>query len=262
MSRRVLLVALLCGVLGVGLGMIVAYAGQPHTAYSDDTHPMSAVSPSVPIDEPTHRPYHQDIDYQTLEPGLALPVTHTISNTLARWSYHVPQGWQPYWVCSSSGSCPPDVASDQPMTVKQVDRAQEVRFRPPDEPTVGGYSLRVRVLDNGFVDVHGTVATKVVGFRDSSAVADFHVLHRDDHSVYFEYRDATTNYHRFNFFQWFAVPGQSNATLEMSVSGRKRDVPGLKALFDRFADNAAGELPPKPGKADKKAKKAKNGNAG
>jgi hypothetical protein len=251
MSRRGLVVALLCGVLGVGLGVIVAYAAQPHTAYSADTHPMSAVSPSVPIDEPTHKPYRHDIDYATLEPGLFLQGQHTISNELAQWAYHVPLDWQPYWVCSTPSSCPPNVASDQPMSDKQVDQAQEVRFRPSDEPTVGGYSLRVRVLDNGFVDAHGTVATKVVGFRDSPAVADFHIIDRTDHSVYFEYRDATTNYHRFNFFQWFAVPGQTNATLEMSVSGRKQDVPGLKALFDRFADNATGTLPPESNKQPK-----------
>jgi len=251
-------IALLCGVLGVGLGAIVAYAAQPRTSYSDDAHPMSALSPSVPIDEPTHKPYRKDIPYQTLRPGLILNGQHTITNELAQWSYHVPPSWQPYWVCSSVGNCPPNVGTDDPMAAEQVDKAQEVRFRPGDEPTVGGYSLRVRVLDNGFSDVHGTVATKVVGFRDSSDVADFHVLHRTDHSVYFEYRDATTNYHRFNFFQWFAVPGQTNATLEMSVSGRKQDVPGLKALFDRFADNATGTLPPPPSKPSKPSKPDKS----
>ena len=45
-------------------------------------------------------------------------------------------------------------------------------------------------------------------------------------------------------FQWFALPGQTNATLEMSVSGRRVDVPGLKSLFHRFADNAVGTPPP------------------
>jgi hypothetical protein len=253
MGRRGLLVALLCGVLGVGLGAIVAFAAQPRTSYTDDTHPISAVSPSVPIDEPTHKPYRKDIDYATLEPGLRLNTVHTIANELASWTYHVPEDWQPYWVCSSPSSCPPDVLPDQPMTAKQVDGAQEVRFRPPDEPTSGGYSLRVRVLVNGFLDLNGAVAQKVQGFRDSSEVADFHVLRRGPGSVYFEYRDAPTNYHRFNFFQWFAIPGQTNATLEMSVSGRQRDVPGLKALFDRFADNATGTPPADAGKKPKKA---------
>jgi hypothetical protein len=125
------------------------------------------------------------------------------------------------------------------------------------EPKGGGYSLRVRILDNTFVDVHQTVGTKITGFRDSSEVADFNVIHKDDHSVYFEYRDAVSNLHRFNFFQWFAVPGHTNATLEMSVSGREKDVAGLKALFDRFADNAMGTEPPPPPKKSPPPKKQK-----
>jgi hypothetical protein len=131
------------------------------------------------------------------------------------------------------------------MAAAKVDRVREVRFRPAGEPTSGGYSLRVRVLDNNFVDVHQTVGTKIIGFRDSPEVAEFHVSHRSESSVYFDYRDAQVNTHRFNYFQWWAVPGQSNATLEMSVSGRARDVPGLKNLFDRFADNVEGSLPEK-----------------
>jgi uncharacterized membrane protein len=244
MSVRGLVVALLCGVLGLGLGAVVAYAARPGTSVSGDAHPMSAVSPSVPIDAPSHSPYAHDIDWPALRPGLPMSSVHTITNDLARWTYHVPQGWQAYWVCSIPSSCPPDAYLDKPMAPGTVNHAQEVRFRPPGEPVSGGFSLRVRILDNTFVDVHQTVATKVVGFRDSSAVAEFHIIHRDARSVYFDYRDRDSNYHRFNYFQWFAIPDQTNATLEMSVSGRTRDVPGLKALFDRFADNVTGTPPP------------------
>jgi hypothetical protein len=249
MSRRGLLVALLCGVLGLGLGMIAAYAAQPASSSGGAANPISAVSPSVPIDpRPSPSPYAKDLDYASLKPGFALPTVHTISNALARWTYHAPLGWKPYWVCSTPSLCPPDAYPDKPMAPKVVDQAPEVRFRPSGEPTSGGYSLRVRVLDNTIYDVHQTVSTKIVGFRDSPSIADFKVIRKNDHSVYFEYRDAASNLHRFNYFQWFAVPGQTNATLEMSVSGREQDVPGLKWLFDRFADNVTGSLPPHPPK--------------
>jgi hypothetical protein len=253
MSRRGLLVALLCGVLGLGLGMIAAYAAQPSASTGGSANPISAVSPSLPIEvPPSESPYAKDIRFPRLRPGLWLQGVHTISNDLATWSYHVPLGWQAYWVCSSLGSCPPDAYLDKPMAEKVVDKAQEIRFRPPKEPTTGGYSLRVRILDNTLNDVHQQVATKIIGFRDTSEVADFHVIRKDDHSVYFEYRDETSNLHRFNYFQWFAVPGQTNATLEMSVSGREVDVPGLKALFNRFADNLMGTLPEPSGKSSTK----------
>lgn len=245
--------ALLSGVIGLGLGMIAAYAAQPASSTGGSANPISADSPSVPMNiSPSPSPYADDIKFPALRPGLPLNAVHTMSNDLARWTYHVPFGWQAYWVCSSA--CPANAYPDKPMAAGVVNKAQEVRFRPPKEPTVGGYSLRVRVLDNTFTDVHQTVATKIVGFRDSSEVAEFKVIRKNDHSVYFEYRDAGSNLHRFNYFQWFAVPGQSNATLEMSVSGRETDVAGLRALFNRFADNLTGALPPTP-------KKQKQGGA-
>ncbi|HEY3528813.1 MAG TPA: hypothetical protein VGK78_06660 [Nocardioides sp.] len=245
MSMRGLVVALLCGVLGLGIGVGVAYLASPSVSHSATATPITAVSPSVPIDEtPSRSPYAPDITFPRLEPGLPLQGKHVMSNELARWSYHVPLGWRPYWVCSTPSSCPAGAYTDKPMALSAVNKAQEVRFRPPDEPKTGGYSLRVRILDNTFVDVHQTVGTKITGFRDSSQIAEFHILHKDTHSVYFEYRDAPSNLHRFNYFQWFAVPGHTNATLEMSVSGRSVDVPGLKALFNRFADNLLGTVPP------------------
>jgi hypothetical protein len=226
--------------------MIAAFAATPPTSSGGTANPISAVSPSVPIDEsPSQKPYAPDIKFPALRPGLPLQAVHTISNDLARWTYHVPLGWRPYWVCSTASLCPPDAYVDKPMAAKVVNKAPEVRFRPPKEPSVGGYSLRVRVLDNTIYDVHQIVGTKITGFRDSpSTIADFNVIRKDDHSVYFEYRDAGSNLHRFNYFQWFAVPGQTNATLEMSVSGREVDVPGLRALFNRFADNLTGTVPP------------------
>ena len=246
------MVALLCGVLGLGLGAIAAYAAQPTPPSNTSANPLSAVSPSVPIDpQPSASPYAPDIKFPPLRPGVAMASVHTISNDLAQWTYHVPLGWQAYWVCSVLSSCPPDVFVDTPMAEKVVNKAQEVRFRPPQEPTTGGYSLRVRILDNTLNDAHQTVGTKITGFRDSSQIADFNVIHKNRHSVYFEYRDAGSNLHRFNYFQWFTVPGQINATLEMSVSGRERDIAGLKAMFDRFADNVAGSLPPPPEKKQK-----------
>jgi hypothetical protein len=239
MSMRGLVVALLCGVLGLGLGAVVAYGAQPGTSPAGDARPMSAVSPSVPIDEPPPPPKTSpDITYAPLSPDLSLPLPdRTIGNDLATWTYHAPQGWVPYAVCIVAAECPPPMQTDDVLTARQAARQPEVRFRPPDEPTVGGYSLRVKVLDNtqAFTPAQ-MVATKIVGFQ---AYAHFKRLHQTPSAAYFTYIDG--NHHlRYNYFQWFAAPGSSTATLEMSVAGRKQDVPGLKALFNRFADNVIG----------------------
>jgi hypothetical protein len=103
-------------------------------------------------------------------------------------------------------------------------------------------ALRVRVLDNTLGFNPGMMkSTKIQGFRQ--AFTDFKTIRQTPNSVYFEYRDEPSNLHRFNYFQWFAVDGDPTATLEMSVAGRQIDVPGLEALFNRFADNALGTQP-------------------
>jgi hypothetical protein len=254
MSRRGLLVALLCGVLGLGLGMIAAYAATPSLSTDGTVNPISAVSPSVPIDEPPKPPKTvKDIGYPPLSPDLALPLPErTIGNDLATWTYHVPQGWLPYAVCSSLGECPPPMQVDDRLTPEQAARQLEVRFRPPGEPTEGGYSLRVKMLDNRLgLNPYAMVGTKVSQFRE--AYDYFKKLHRTASAVYFTYIDGNRHL-RYNYFQWFAVPGSSTATLEMSVAGRKQDVAGLKALFDRFADNVLGTAEPyHSGKKQKKS---------
>lgn len=244
MSMRGLLVALLCGVLGLGLGAVVAHAAQPGTHVGGGALPIAAVSPSVPIDEPPPPPKtKKDIAYPSLSPDLLLPPPdHTIGNDLATWTYHVPQGWLPYAVCTVPGECPPSMQEDDLLTPRQVLVRPEVRYRPPDEPVVGGYSLRVKILNNqlGF-NPFAMVGTKIRQFKQ--AYANFRLLHQTASAAYFTYIDGNDHL-RFNYFQWFAAPDASTATLEMSVAGRKQDVPGLKALFNRFADNALGTSAP------------------
>jgi hypothetical protein len=101
----------------------------------------------------------------------------------------------------------------------------------------------VRVLENTLAFNPGMMkSTKIQGFRQ--AFTDFSIIKQGPNFVYFEYRDEPSNLHRFNYFQWFAVRGDATATLEMSVAGREADVPGLEALFNRFADNVLGSPPP------------------
>ena len=172
---------------------------------------------------------------------------HTFTNDLAQWTYHVPQGWQAYGVCGAARRV--HALSTTPRwATGQVDKADEIRFRPADEPTVGGYSLRVRILDNTFVDVHQTVATKIVGFRDSSEVADFNIIDRTQRSVYFDYRDKTSDYHRFNFFQWFAVPGPDQrdpGDVGVRPQGRRTGPAGAVRPVRRQRRGRARRRPPK-----------------
>jgi len=140
------------------------------------------------------------------------------------------------------------MVTDTPLTPQQAKRQPEVRFRPPGEPTVGGYSLRVKILDNTLgLNPAQMVSTKIQGFKQSYET--FQKLKQTPSAVYFTYRDEN-NHLRYNYFQWFAASGTTTATMEMSVAGRARDRAGLKSLFNRFADNVTGTTEPyRPGRS-------------
>ena len=179
---RGILVALLCGLIGLGGGALVAYAVQPR---ADDTagrpRPITAVSPSVPIDVIPSRSYAPDSTFPTLSPDLALPPpAHHIHNDLARWSYHVPQGWTAYSVCTPppAGTPPCKFPLDAVIPPKQIDKQTQVRFRPVGEPALGGYSFRVKVMDNIDLNPAQMVATKVVGFRQEFTGQNFSMIRK------------------------------------------------------------------------------------
>lgn len=154
------MVALLCGLLGLGAGALVAFAGPPAVVDAGAAVPVAAVSPSVPVDVQTVQPYARDIDYEPLRPGLALPIIHRMKNKLATWDYHAPKGWTAYSVCVPGAPC--RTPTDTVIPPKRTDRNQQVRFRPVGEPLVGGYSRRVRILDNTLAMNTGQlVSTKV-----------------------------------------------------------------------------------------------------
>ncbi len=114
---------------------------------------------------------------------------------------------------------------------KERSTYDELRFRPPDEPTQGGYSLRVKTVND-----HVTTDT-MVSERLRLVVAEYGrddvEYTRTEDSVKFVFRDGN-NRLRYNYFQWFVGPGSSEASLEMSVAGRQADVAGLDWLFAVF----------------------------
>ena len=223
MTRRLLgtLVALAATGVAAGFGFAALTAGA-EPGRIDQAAPVPA-SPSIPApSEPTSEPpatYAPDIDYPTLVPPTDF-ARRTIGNDLQTWSYLVPRGWTAY-----------DVTTDAPVPPPQVAGKQEVRFRPAGEPTEGGYSLRVKAV-NDHVPAAGMLEARLRALRDLDDVA---VLERTDDSLYFTYRTATVGRLRYNFFRWFVAPDSSEATLEMSIAGRERDEIGMRGLFEQFA---------------------------
>lgn len=193
--------------LGVAGGYGVGVLRQHDPTRFAVAAPVPAGSPSIPV-RPTPS-YAPDIDYPALEPDLDYR-PHRLGDPTYRWRYDVPKGW----------------------TSEDVSPLFEVRWRPADEPRIGGYSLRVKLVNE-----HRTpsemVAAKLSAVR--ALYQDVKVVARTDEMLSFSYRDPDYNTHRFNTFTWFTQPGGTLAEFEMSVVGREVDVPGLDSLRDHVA---------------------------
>ena len=215
---RVLWVLLVATLVGVGVGLGVGYLRQPQPASGGTATPMPAASPSLPVDPPTTQPpFADDIDYPSLEPGLVFKRLR-MANSQQAWRVPVPVDWEAF-----------DVDTDELVPRKDWQTYDELRFRPKGEPTEGGYSLRVKLINSRQTPTD-MVRAKVIALENEDIVQQ---LDRQSDFLQFTYR-TSGNHLRYNYFQWFAAPGSSEATLEMSVVGRERDVEGLNSLFAAF----------------------------
>jgi hypothetical protein len=218
---RVLGLLLLAAVVGVGGGLGVGFLRQPQPASGGPATPITAVSPSIPVDPPPPTPTYAPDD-------LTIPVLPTVlpfrtlrfGNSQQMWEVPVPKGWVGY-----------DVDTDEPVPRQDWPTYDELRFRPKGEPVDGGYSLRIKAINSRLTPAQ-MVAAKIVGLRDVDVVDK--LAQRDD-LYQFTFRDGTDHL-RYNYFRWFRTGASPYATLEMSVSGRAVDVPGLDALFQAFAN--------------------------
>lgn len=193
--------------LGVAAGYGIGVLRQQEPATFPVAAPVPASSPSIPVlPTPSYAP---DIDYPPLTTVEAYQ-PHKLGDRTYKWQYDVPKGWTP----------------------EEVSPLFETRWRPADEPLVGGYSLRVKLVNE-----HRTTSEMVSAKLDAvqALYRDVKVLARTDDLLSFSYRDPYYNTHRFNTFQWFTQPGGTLAEFEMSVVGREADVPGLDSLRDHVA---------------------------
>lgn len=217
-TARGLAGAVLALLLGALAGAGAAYATRPGHDSAGTPAPLRAAGPHVPTDDP----YAEDYDYPALQQIVDFD-RRRIGNAIAEWEYPVPAGWVAYSV-PGEDITPPD----------EIEDLDEVRFRPKDEELVGGYSLRVKAIDNH----KSPIDERNVKLSDFERIyEDVEVLELGDEWVYFRFR-AENDTLRYNFFHWFAAPGATEATLEMSVAGRAVDEAGLRDLFERFAEQA------------------------
>jgi len=210
-------VLLAVGLVAAAAGFAAARDAGPGERRAAVAAPVPA-QPDLPVDPST--PPAADIDYPTLEPGLTY-TPETLGHGAFTWDYAVPTGWRRYGAEDGLGP-------------------NELRWRPADEPTVGGFSVRVKLV-NSHQTAAQMVAAKLAALEDGPDSArsfpGFTVLERSDDTLAFSYRVPSSQTLRYNTFRWITPPGGQEVGVEMSVVGRERDRAGLADLLARVADS-------------------------
>lgn len=195
--------ALALALVGATIGYLVGEQTRTEPA-TFAARPVPASSPSIPVIPPAS--YSPDIAYPPLEPDLTYR-RHLIGVPGYQWKYDVPRGWTP----------------------EEVAEFFETRWRPADEPLIGGYSLRVKLVNE-----HQTPAEMVASKRAAieALYDDTEIIAATDDELAFTYRTSDSNRLRYNTFRWFTREGGTTAEFEMSVVGREVDLAGLADLLD------------------------------
>lgn len=166
--------------------------------------PVVAASPSLPVDPVPD--LLRDPDYPTLEPGTPL-VPGRVGSGGFRMVLPVPQGW---------------TFSENSLN--------EWQWRPPDQPAFG-YVLRVEQVLSNRRSIDWTVDRRIDELREDES--NLEVITETGDSLHFSF--VTSNHLRHGFLRWLDLTGSDNAQVEIAVTGREADVPGMRDLIARVA---------------------------
>lgn len=188
--------------IGVGGGFGVSLARGENPPGSGAPSPLVAESPSLPIDpEPSLLP---DADAAPL--AVDLPMHRvTLGAEGFAISYPVPRDWT------------------------ETRSANDAKWRPPDDIDLG-YVLRVeQVAQNRSIARTMDDRIRDLGLDEER----FRLLDRTGDTITFTYVDRL--HQREGFVRWLDL-GSGFADVEIAVTGRSVDVPGMEWLLDRVTD--------------------------
>lgn len=190
--------------LGAALGFGTSWVLGENPAGQGAAAPVAASSPSLPVDPvPELLP---DPAIPALAPAIPLE-RQTVGAGGFRMSVPVPQGWS---------------FSENSLN--------EWQWRPPDQPDFG-YVLRVEQVLSNRRSIDWTLDRRIDELREDES--NFDVLGETGDSLHFSF--VTSNHLRHGFLRWLDLTGSDNAQVEIAVTGREHDVPGMRDLIARVA---------------------------
>ncbi|MDZ5661126.1 hypothetical protein SFC79_05060 [Nocardioides sp. S-58] len=202
-SRGVAVLALLVLVGAVG-GFGASWGLRRDLGGDRPAQPVAAASPSLPVDPvPELLP---DPTYPPLEPGVPL-VRQQVGSGSFRMTVPVPEGWD--------------------FTENSLN---EWQWRPPGQPSFG-YLLRVEQVLSNRRSIDWTLDRRIDELDEDEE--NFEVLDQGTAGLHFRF--VASNHLRSGYLRWLDLTGSDNAQVEVAVTGRIVDSPGMADLVDRVA---------------------------
>ena len=203
-TRRGLTVLALLLALGAAAGFGASLAIAEHPPGGGAAAPVVAQSPSLPVDPvPELLP---DSSAAALAPGIDL-VRQSVGTGAFRMTLPVPRGWS-----------------------FSVNSLNEWQWRPPEQPDFG-YVLRVEQVLSNRRSIDWTLDRRIDELDEDEL--DLEVLDQTADTLHFSY--VTSNHLRHGYLTWLDLTGSDNAQVEIAVTGRKVDDPGMGDLIARIA---------------------------
>lgn len=204
MSPRgiVALVALLATGI-VGGFSAAAYLDEP-TVISGANEPVEASSPSIPVDPELLKP-------DPTEPPMGVGLTTTTASLGSgdyRITFPVPQGWKRL----DSGS-------------------SEVKYKVPGNPSQT-FVLRIEQVDGLNKSIPDLQQQREDEFRRQQQDVDKPPTSQTYDTLQFSY--VYEGYKRFTYFSWLDLSRSGEAEVEIQLTGREVDVPGMEALLKKI----------------------------
>lgn len=207
MLGRVLGLVALLVLVGVGGGYAAAVIDMGQVPGRGAAEPVPAESPSVPI--ASVAPFAPDVDLPTLEPGLEYREL-VAGLEPYQWTVAAPRGW---------------ITTTLGFAAKRVG---------PVDDVPGGYGLHVEVVNER--KTTQTMLEQQLASQQAE-YEDVVVLGRTDDLLATSWRHPR-GWQRFTTYRWFTREGSVEAELEISVTGRAQDRPGLDDLLAQVSERA------------------------
>ena len=187
--------------IGVAAGFGASWVLRQNPSGDGTAAPVPA-SPSLPVDPVPE--LLSDPTTPALEEGVPL-VPQTVGAGDFRMTLPVPKGW---------------TFSENSLN--------EWQWRPPGQPDFG-YVLRVEQVLSNRRSIEWTLDRRIDELREDESNVE--VLDQTNDSLHFSF--ITSNHLRHGYLRWLDLTGSDNAQVEIAVTGREVDDPGMADLIAR-----------------------------